>query len=299
MTFILISLYRTQDLHVENPLTNASEVKVGTQSNYDQKSSASESGESQDATNPLLDRSDCPSLTETQNLDLTSNGSQLVLQSRPETTLSTGTFETTDTCSLEHVHGPVLTPCLSRQSGGVDEASVGSSVSCTDVSDPRMQAASIGSFTHKRLQEVGQTNTAAVQCTSPRNSCYGHSTCVGNSLISPRTHTLLTSQCSSVNAGVNLGPHESSDMSAADDGLPHNFSPVEATPNNDDRSYMTTPQYYLTPGISHLPNDIQRTHQQREPGRVSEYPTLANGEPNNNSSLIERQRSDGNEDNGS
>lgn len=250
-------------------------------SNSDQKSitSESESGCSQDTTDPLLDT--VPSLNsnrlpKTQNLN---SGNQLMLELRPESTLSACTSETTDASESVFTQAP----CSNHPFTGDREMSVGAS------------ASSGSHYPHKRLQEVGQETTTAVQCTSPRNSYHA-------SAGSPsHVHNLVVlSQRPPVNGrAVSLDQSESN---ASDTVLSLHSSPVEATPDNGLPSYLTAPQHFLASGANPHPDDVWRTHQRRKGrsneqdfGQLMEY-ARANGEPNNDAAQV-RQRSDGNEHN--
>ena len=261
-------------------------------SNSDQKSitSESESGFSQDTTDPLLDtepRLNANRLRKAQNL---SNRNQLMSEGRPGSTLSACTSETTDGSE-----------CLSHPSTSVCETS--SAAASVNDCDSRMQVVPDGSqFPHRRLQEVGQANTTAVQCTSPRSSYHGSSTYTGSDSPS-HTHSniVMISQRPPVNgSAVNLGHSESS---ANDTALPFHSSPVEATPDNGHPSYLTAPQHFLACSAYPHPDDVRRTHQRREGranqqdfGRLIEY-ARTNGEPNNDVAQAQQQRLDGNENN--
>ena len=253
--------------------------------NSDQKSTSSESDcrGSLDTTNPLLDnepRLDPSGLTSIQNLNLLSDRNQLTLQLRPESTLSACTSESTN--SSEYVHGNQAL-CLSPQSTSDHGTSVGVSVNCTEDCDSQLQPASSGfKYPHRRLREVGQANTTAIQCTSPRNSYHRNSTCAGAGSPQHASNVGVISQRPSVN-GSAAGQSESSD--ATGNIAPLHPSPVEATGGG--RSYMTAPQHFFVSGANPHPDDVWRTHQWRE-GRANEEDfgplveyALANGEPNN------------------
>ena len=205
--------------------------------------------------------------------------------------------------NLEHVHGPV--PCSSRQSTVEHETLSGAALNGTDDHISRMHCQAVpgsgGShYPHRRLQEVGQENTMAVQCTSPRNSYHGNSTYTASGSPS-HTHSniVMISQGPPMNvSAVNLGHSESSDGIIA-----LHSSPIEATPDNGHPSYLTGPQHFLATGTNPHPDDVWRTHQRRE-GRANqqdfrqlvEY-SQANGEPNNDVSQVERQILDDSENN--
>ena len=247
-------------------------VNLETLSNGDQKSASdSGSGFSQDIANPLLDseqRQDFSPLPEMENLN---PGHQL----RPESTLSGCTSETTtliqESCSS---HPPSDHEMLV-------EATATASTS------------SSAGYPHKRLQEVGQASTTAVQCTSPRNSIYAGA---GSPSHAPNMTVMLPPR-SPINhsAAVNLSWSESS---ASDTLHP---PPVEATPDDGRRrNYMAAPRHFLASGANPHPDDVRRIHQQRA-GRANEGDfgelvdsARANGgdlQPNNDVAQVERQRS--------
>ena len=266
MTFTSFSAYRSQHLHsVEKPLIET--VNLEMLSNGDQKSITSDSGSgfSQGIANPLLDdeqRLNFSLLPGTENS--VNPGHQLTLQLRPESTLSGCTSETTTDSVL------VQESCSSHPSG-----------------DHEMSG-----YPHKRLQEIGQASTTAVQCTSPRNSFFAG---VGSPSHTPNMVVFPPRSPVNRSAAVNLPRSESS---ASDTLHP---SPVEATPDDGNRrNYMAAPRHFFASGANPHPDDVQRIHQQRA-GRANEEDfsqlvdyAQANGgdsRPDNDVAQVEQWRS--------
>lgn len=271
-------LFPSIRLCAENPISN--EIKLD---DIDQKSHndphrsvtpESNSSFSQCTTDLLLDnvqRSDSSHSSKTHS---TNNENQLVLESRPESTLSACTSVTTD--GSERVLATGQTLNLSRPSTGDREVSIGAT-----------SASSSSQFPHKRLQEIGQESTIAIQCTSPRNSYYAAGAGSPSHAQCYNYNTVMLAQGSPENCihtVVNLGQTESSTSDAVP--TPSHPSPVEATPDNGP-SYMSGPQHFLASGANPHPDDVWNTHQWRE-GRANEQDfiqlmesTQANGEPNN------------------
>ena len=301
-TFTLFSAYRSQHLHsVEKPLIEdiVTAVNLEVQSNGDQKSIASDSGSgsSQGIANPLLDneqRLDSSPLPEMENLNaghqltLDSSplpemenlnaGHQLTLELRPESTLSGCTSETTTDSVL-------IQESYSNHPSSDHEMLIGATAtgSCTV-------------YPHKRLQEVGQASTTAVQCTSPRNSIIYAG--AGSPSHTPGPNNMVVvPQRSPVNYSAAVNSSQSESIASKSLHPP----PVEATPDDGHRrNYMAAPHHFLASGANPHPDDVRRIHQQRA-GRANEEDfgelvdsARANGgdlQPNNDVAQVERQRS--------
>ena len=249
-TFTLFSAYRSQLLHsVEKPLieNNMNAVNLEVLSNGDQKSIASDSGSgsSQGIANPLLDNEqmlDSSPLPEMENLN---PGHQLTLELRPESTLSGCTSEnTTDSVLIQESY--------SNYPSSDHEMLIGATAASTN---------NCSVYPHKRLQEVGQASTTAVQCTSPRNSIIYAG--AGSPSHTPGPNMVVVPQRSPVNYSA-----ASQSESIVSDTL--HPPPVEATPDDGHRrNYMAAPHHFLTAGANPHPDDVRRIHQQRA-GRANE-----------------------------
>ena len=282
-TFTLFSAYRSQLLHsVEKTLIDdiVTAVNLEILSNGDQKS-ASDSGSvsSQDIANHLLDdeqRLDCSPLPEIVNLN---PGHQ---ELRPESTLSGCTSETTTDSVL-------IQESYSNHPSCDHEMLIGATATAS--------TSSCSVYPHKRLQEVGQASTTAVQCTSPRNSIIYAG--AGSPSHTPGPNMVVVPQRSPLNYSAAVNNNLSQSESIASDTL--HPPPVEATPDDGyRRNYMAAPYHFLASGANPHPDDVRRIHQQRT-GRANEEDfgelvdfARANGgdsQPNNDVAQVERQRS--------
>ena len=282
-TFTLFSAYRSQLLHsVEKPLIEdiVTAVNLETLRNDDQKSASdSGSGSSQGIANHLLDdeqRLDCSPLPEIVNLN---PGHQ---ELRPESTLSG--------CTSEATTNSVLNQELYLNHPSSDhEMLIGATATAS--------TSSCSVYPHKRLQEVGQASTTAVQCTSPRNSIIYAG--AGSPSHTPGPNNMVVvPQRSPLNYSAAVNNLSQSESIVIDTLHP---PPVEATPDDGRRrNYMAAPHHFLASAANPLPDDVRRIHQQRT-GRANEEDfgelvdsAWANGgdsQPNNDVVQVERQRS--------